>query len=63
MDAAVAYDARAAWEGVLPEHPDLPIRIEAAGYHNLPVYFRSFIPGVIRSARKVLPKAGRVGLG
>jgi serine/threonine-protein kinase len=40
----VAYDARAAWEGVLPEHPDIPIRIEAAGYHNLPVYFQMVYP-------------------
>ncbi|MEP7340093.1 MAG: serine/threonine-protein kinase, partial [Acidobacteriota bacterium] len=40
----VAFDTRAAWEGVLPEHPDIPIRIEAAGYHNLPVYFQIVYP-------------------
>ena len=40
----VVYDTRTAWEGVLPEHPDIPIRIEAAGYHNLPVYFQIVYP-------------------
>jgi serine/threonine-protein kinase len=36
----VASDARAAWEGCIPEQPDLPIHIEAASYHGLPVFFR-----------------------
>lgn len=40
----VAYDARTAWEGALPEHPEIPIRIEAAGYHSLPVYFQIVYP-------------------
>ena len=37
---AIASDARAAWEGCIPEQPDLPLRIEAASYHGLPVLFR-----------------------
>jgi serine/threonine protein kinase len=34
-----AYDTRAAWEGVYPDQPDIPIRIEAAGYGGRAVYF------------------------
>lgn len=37
---AIASDARAAWEGCFPEQPDLPIHIEAASNHGLPVLFR-----------------------
>ena len=34
-----ATDARAAWTGAFPGRPDNPIRIEAAWWHNKPVYF------------------------
>lgn len=37
-------DARAAWEGAYPERPDLPIRVEAAGYRGRPVFFRIIAP-------------------
>ena len=40
----VAYDAREAWEGRLPDHPEIPLRIEAAGYRNRPVYFQLIYP-------------------
>jgi serine/threonine-protein kinase len=33
-------DARAAWEGVYPEAPEVAIRLEAAAYRGRPVYFR-----------------------
>lgn len=33
------YDTRAAWTGVYPDAPDIPIRIEAAAYRGKPVYF------------------------
>jgi serine/threonine-protein kinase len=33
-------DARAAWEGTLPERPDVPIRVEAAAYRGRPVFFQ-----------------------
>jgi serine/threonine-protein kinase len=33
-------DTRAAWEGAYPERPELPLRIEAAGYRGRAVYFR-----------------------
>jgi hypothetical protein len=32
-------DARAAWEGVYPDRPDVPLRVEAAAYHGRPVSF------------------------
>jgi serine/threonine-protein kinase len=34
-----ATDARAAWEGTWPGHPELPLRVEAAAYRGKPVYF------------------------
>jgi hypothetical protein len=40
----VSADARAAWTGVLPDRPDVPIRIEAAAYHGKPVSWRMFVP-------------------
>jgi eukaryotic-like serine/threonine-protein kinase len=32
-------DTRAAWTGVDPLRPDVPLRVEAAGYRGRPVYF------------------------
>jgi serine/threonine-protein kinase len=40
----VYADARAAWQGILPEQPRLPIRIEAASYRGRPVYFETVGP-------------------
>jgi serine/threonine-protein kinase len=34
-----AYDARQAWTGFYPNLPNVPIRVEAASFHNRPVYF------------------------
>jgi Protein kinase domain len=39
-----ASDDRAAWTGVFPEQPDLPIRLEAAAYRGRLVWFRSLGP-------------------
>jgi serine/threonine protein kinase len=39
-----AYDLRAAWQGTYPARPDIPIRIEAAAFHGLPVYFEIIQP-------------------
>lgn len=39
-----ATDARAAWEGIWPGHPDLPLRAEAAWYRGKPVYFNLISP-------------------
>ena len=35
----VYADERSAWEGPLPERPDLKVRVEAAAYHGRIVYF------------------------
>jgi Protein kinase domain len=40
----VAYDNRAAWEGVFPEQPDIPLRVEAASFAGKPVYFEMIGP-------------------
>lgn len=34
-------DARAAWTGVYPDQPEIPLRIEAAAYRGKPVYFET----------------------
>ncbi len=40
----VAYDAQAAWEGAMPDHPEIPLRVEAAAHRGLPVYFQLIYP-------------------
>ncbi len=40
----VATDERTAWEGKNPDHPDLALRVEAAGYAGRPVYFQLAAP-------------------
>ncbi len=40
----VAFDIRAAWTGVIPDQPDIPIRIEAAAFRGRPVYFNVIGP-------------------
>jgi eukaryotic-like serine/threonine-protein kinase len=37
-------DARAAWDGVHPERPDMPLHVEAASYRGQPVYFQVLPP-------------------
>ena len=37
-------DARAAWEGMLPGEPQIPIRVEAAGYRSRATYFEIVFP-------------------
>jgi hypothetical protein len=37
-------DERAAWTGTWPERPDIPIRVEAAGYRGRPVSFQIIEP-------------------
>ncbi|HEX7808649.1 MAG TPA: serine/threonine-protein kinase, partial [Thermoanaerobaculia bacterium] len=43
-------DARWAWEGVHPQRPDLPLRIEAASFHGLPTRFEIFWPWNVNGA-------------
>jgi tRNA A-37 threonylcarbamoyl transferase component Bud32 len=37
-------DSRAAWEGSWPRRPEIPLRIEAAGYRGRPVWFQVVSP-------------------
>ena len=37
-------DSRASWEGSWPRRPDIPIRVEAAGYRGRPVWFEIVSP-------------------
>ncbi len=39
-------DARAAWIGFFPGHPDISLRIEAAAYRGKPIYFDLIYPWV-----------------
>ncbi len=40
----VASDTRKAWEGVLPDHPEIPLRVEAAAFQGKIVYFQLIYP-------------------
>jgi len=40
----VPADGRLAWQGTLADHPDLPVRIEAASLGGRPVYFELAAP-------------------
>jgi serine/threonine-protein kinase len=40
----VFADSRAAWEGSLPDRPEISIRVEAGSYRGRPVYFQSLGP-------------------
>lgn len=40
----MGYDSRAAWEGVYPQQPLIPLRIEAAGYRGRVVWFKMIGP-------------------
>lgn len=41
---ATYADARAAWDGALPDRPQVPIHVEAAGYRGKPIYFEVIVP-------------------
>ena len=42
--SSVMTDTRAAWSGFYKGRADLPVRIEAASFHNRPVYFQVLWP-------------------
>lgn len=42
--APVDSDRKAAWEGMYPGQPPIPVRIEAAAYHGRPVWFAVLPP-------------------
>ncbi|MDQ3747744.1 MAG: protein kinase [Acidobacteriota bacterium] len=39
-----AFDTRKAWEGVMPDHADIPLRVEAASFQGKIVYFQLIYP-------------------
>lgn len=41
---AMFADERMAWEGPHPDHPEIPIRIEAAAFRHKPVHFEIIAP-------------------
>lgn len=41
---SVAFDARAAWEGTLPDHPEVPLRVEAASFQGKTVFLKLVYP-------------------
>ncbi len=42
--SSVVTDTRVAWTGLYKDRADLPVRIEAASFHNRPVYFQVLWP-------------------
>jgi len=58
---AMFADERVAWEGPHPDHPEIPIRIEAAAYKNRPVHFEIIAPWdkPLRQEEQNLPSAQR----
>jgi len=52
-------DAREAWTGSLAEHPDIPMRIEAAAYRGRPVYFELIGPWT--RAERIQPSQPKTG--
>jgi len=58
-------ESRAAWSGVYPDRPEVPIRIEAAAARGRPVYFEIVAPWTRPSNEDVVPgntSGERVGL-
>lgn len=53
-------DVRAAWEGTLPGDPQIPIRVEAAGYRSRAMYFEIIFPWNTPSSRRPERKGSRV---
>jgi len=54
-----AYDVRAAWDGVDPAHPEMPIHIEAAGFRGKFVYFETIYPWDQPMRQELAPESGR----
>ncbi|HVQ20332.1 MAG TPA: serine/threonine-protein kinase, partial [Terrimicrobiaceae bacterium] len=51
-------DSRAAWEGTWPDHPEIPLRVEAAGYRGRPIFFKMISPWD-KPTRMEAPKPSR----
>jgi hypothetical protein len=55
-----AYDARAAWDGADPAHPELKTHVEAAAFRGKPVYFETIYPWDQPMRQEQSPESGRV---
>jgi serine/threonine-protein kinase len=51
-------DSRAAWQGTWPNHPEIPLRVEAAGYRGRPIFFKLISPWD-KPTRMEAPKRSR----
>ncbi|MBK7707689.1 MAG: serine/threonine protein kinase [Acidobacteria bacterium] len=47
------YDTRKAWEGVMPDHPEIALRVEAAGFQGKVVFFRLVYPWTKTSVAQI----------
>ena len=53
-----AYDARAAWEGADPAHPELRTQVEAAAFRGKLVYFETIYPWDKPTRQEEPPESG-----
>lgn len=61
---SVNSDSRMAWEGVLPDHPEIPLRVEAAAFQGKIVFFQLIYPWTKPEAESAdyLSTRDRVGI-
>jgi len=57
--SSVVTDARAAWTGLYKDRPDVRVRLEAASFHNRPVYFKVFWPWTQAAVSAAAPTNSR----
>ena len=60
--APVDSDRKAAWEGVYPGEPAIPVRIESAAFHGAPVWF-AVLPPWAADAEALVPRTTRTPVG
>src|SRR2546426_1627934 len=53
-----AYDARAAWDGADPIHPELKTHVEAAAFHGKLIYFETIYPWDQPTRQELPPESG-----
>jgi serine/threonine-protein kinase len=52
-----AYDARMAWDGPDPRHPEVKVHVEAASFHGRPVYFETIYPWEPPARQELSPES------
>lgn len=53
-----AYDARAAWDGADPQHPEVKTHVEAAAFHGKLVYFETIYAWDQPTRQELPPESG-----